>query len=66
MRVELFADHRFQGTDTLTQLILDAHSQPGDVYHVYSMRNFFFVDSKYEPVLRSAVVSEAQGRALDP
>ena len=46
-----------QGTDTLTQAILDAHGKPGDMAHIYSMRNLFFVPSKYDAALRAAVVS---------
>ena len=45
-----------QGTDVLTQAILDAHGKPGDMAHVYCMRNVFFIPAKYDAALRAAVV----------
>lgn len=52
-----------EGTDALTQALLDAHGKPGDMFHVYCMRNIFFVPSKYETALRALVEQQRASAA---
>lgn len=54
---------RVQGTDKLTEAVLQAHQVPGDMFEVYCLKNILDIPDKYRDAVRAKLEIAGSARS---